>query len=215
MMVLYRNVDRLFAIWQALNPTSYTINQPAGDGTFVINASSIETDTTPLAPFNDASGQTYWTSDGVRNTQTFNYAYPETQRWAFSSDSDYMNSVQNYVNQLYGGVANQLATDTATNGDNSVAIPVSTPTGLAINGKASNSSARGITNGAAQKAMAATPASKAQKSGFNPIRSVLEIAKNAISGKSSSGGDGINGTRDPDHEAEIGKGNGTALTKLS
>lgn len=200
--MLRRNVDRLFAIWQALNPTSYTINQPAGDGTFVITASSIENDTTPLAPFNDATGQTYWTSDGVRKTQTFNYAYPETQRWAFSSDADYTNSVQNAVNQLYGGVANQLAGDQGFN--NFVAMPASTPAAPVIMQKESNGSAHEVTNGA-QKPIAAASTAQTQKSGFHPIRSILGKTKNALSGDSNSGGDG---TRELDLEAEIGKDNG-------
>jgi tyrosinase len=110
-----RNVDRLFAIWQAINPSSYTINEPTQDGTFVIQAGSTETSTTPLAPFADASGTNYWTPEGVRQTETFNYAYPETQRWAFASDSDYQNSVANAVQQLYGGLSNQFTGDEAFN----------------------------------------------------------------------------------------------------
>jgi tyrosinase len=195
-------VDRLFAIWQALNPTSYTINQPAGDGTFAISASSTETDTTPLAPFNDASGQAYWTSDGVRNTETFNYAYPETQRWMFSSDSDYMNSVQNSVNQLYGGVANQFTTDQGFN--NFVAMPASAVAAPAIKEKETNGSAHKATNGSAQKPIAA-PAPETQKPGFHPFRDMLDKVKNTLSGDHSSTGDG---TRGLDLEAEIGKDKG-------
>lgn len=199
----HANVDRLFAIWQALNPTSYTINQPAGDGTFVITASSIETDTTPLAPFNDATGQAYWNSDRVRSTETFNYAYPETQRWAFSSDSDYMNSVQNAVNQLYGAVPSQFAGDQGF-GDNFMAIPASIPAGPVTKEKAGGSSAHEATSGSAQKPIAA-PAPEAHKSGFHPFHDILDKAKHAFSGGSESGGDG---TRGLDLEAEIGKDSG-------
>jgi tyrosinase len=91
-----------------LNPSSYTINKRAGDGTFVINRNSTETATTPLAPFADATGTKYWTSESARQTATFNYAYPETQRWKFSSDADYQNSVRSAVQQLYGGISNQF-----------------------------------------------------------------------------------------------------------
>ena len=190
------NVDRLFAIWQALNPTSYTINQPAGDGTFVITASSTETEATPLAPFNDATGKTFWTSDRVRSTETFNYAYPETQRWAFSSDSDYVDSVQNAVNQLYGAVTNQFAGDQGF--DNFVAMPASTPTPPAIKGKASNGSTNGAASGSAQKPIAA-PAPESHHS--HPIRDMLGKVKESLSGHSGSG----DATRGLDLEAEIGK----------
>ncbi|TAQ88827.1 hypothetical protein B7494_g2828 [Chlorociboria aeruginascens] len=118
------NVDRLFAIWQALNPDSYTINKPSGDGTFVIAANSTETGFTPLAPFNDASGRQYYTSEGVRSTEKFNYAYPETQRWKFGSDDEYKNSIRATVQQLYGGVSNQFLGDQNTN---LFAAPVQVP----------------------------------------------------------------------------------------
>jgi len=103
-----RNVDRLWAIWQALNPTSYTINKRDDAGTFVIKANSTVTATTPLTPFADSTGTKYWTSEGARQTSTFNYAYPETQRWKFSSDAAYQSSVRNAVQQLYGGISNQF-----------------------------------------------------------------------------------------------------------
>ncbi|TVY81027.1 Tyrosinase, partial [Lachnellula suecica] len=102
------NVDRLFAIWQALNPASYTINKRAGDGTFVINSNSTETAATPLAPFFDASGTKNWTSETARQTEVFNYAYPETQRWKFGSDAKYQTSVRSAAQQLYGGISNQF-----------------------------------------------------------------------------------------------------------
>jgi tyrosinase len=111
----HANVDRLFAIWQALNPTSYTISEPAGDGTFTITPETTETATTALAPFKDASGTKYWNSTGVRSTETFNYAYPETQRWLFASDDQYTTSVQTAVQQLYGGVSNQFLGDQTLN----------------------------------------------------------------------------------------------------
>lgn len=46
---------------------------------------------------------------------TFNYAYPETQRWAFTSESTYENSVANAVQQLYGGLSSQFSGEEALN----------------------------------------------------------------------------------------------------
>jgi tyrosinase len=169
----------------------------------VITASSIETATTPLAPFNDATGKTYWNSERVRSTETFNYAYPETQRWAFSSDSDYMNSVQNAVNQLYGAVPSQFAGDQGF-GDNFVAMPASVPAAPATKERAGNGSAHEAASSSAQKPIAA-PAPEAHKSGFHPFRDMLGKAKHALSDDSETGGDG---TRGLDLEAEIGKDNG-------
>jgi hypothetical protein len=179
-------VDRLFAIWQALNPTSYTINKHAGDGTFVINRSSIETATTPLAPFADASGSKYWTSEGARQTTTFNYAYPETQRWAFSNDADYQNSVRNAVQQLYGGISNQFMLMSA---------PSPTPVATTIKAKAEESSA----DGSAQTASTALGVPSAE---HDHLRDLVGTIKEGILGHSKEGTDG---TRGLDLESEIGK----------
>ena len=203
--MLPRNVDRLFAVWQALNPTSYEINQPAGDGTFVISASSVETDKTPLAPFNDASGQKYWTSDGIRDTQTFNYAYPETQRWAFSNDLDYRNSVQNAVNELYGGVVNQLTGNQGLDSVFATSAPVAAVHTTKLN--RTNGPAHETSDGNAEKPLAAAPPNDGHKSGSNPIRNVVGKARSAFLGSSSSVGHGI---REPGIERKLGNNNSTA-----
>ncbi|KAJ8061925.1 hypothetical protein OCU04_009712 [Sclerotinia nivalis] len=104
----HTNVDRQFAIWQALNPNSYAINKPSSDGTFSIESGAQETSTTALTPFNNTTGKTYWTSDGVRSTATFNYAYPETQQWKFLTVQQYQNSVLAAVQKLYGATSNQF-----------------------------------------------------------------------------------------------------------
>lgn len=101
----HANVDRLFAIWQALNPNAYDINKVETDGTFSIRGGTSVTPDTPLAPFNDASGRKFWTSNTSKKTESFNYAYPETQRWKFSTDSLYITSVRQAVFSLYGGVS--------------------------------------------------------------------------------------------------------------
>jgi tyrosinase len=105
MLIEGRNVDRLFAIWQAINPRAYDINKEEIDGTFSITAGTIVDQNTPLPPFNDATGRTPWTSATARRTEAFNYVYPETQRWRFRSDAEYINNVQQTVFQLYGGVS--------------------------------------------------------------------------------------------------------------
>lgn len=190
-------MDRLFAIWQALNPQSYTINKQTSDGTFVIAANSTETATTPLAPFYDASGSKFWNSEGVRSTETFNYAYPETQRWAFGSDSDYANSVQASVQRLYGGVSNQFMGDQGFSlMARSNAQPVTPP----------NDGTRGPAS--VQKPIAEhQDQAAAPHTGFHPFRDVIGKVKDVLNGDSHNG-DTIRGL---DLESEIGKSKASAL----
>ncbi|KAK6580768.1 hypothetical protein PZA11_007004 [Diplocarpon coronariae] len=172
----HANVDRLFAIWQGINPNSYTLNENSGSGTFVIRANSIETETTPLAPFADASGIKYWNSLGVRQTQTFNYAYPETQRWKFASDLEYQNSILDTVQHLYGDLSRQFVA--ATKGENDVksnSTAVNVATNLAtspetiIAERDIEESSAGAQNTAATK----SPASGVESSaGFHPLQKV-------------------------------------------
>ncbi|QSZ31852.1 hypothetical protein DSL72_001421 [Monilinia vaccinii-corymbosi] len=102
------NLDRQFAIWQALNPNSYAINKTSLDGTFSIMSGSQETSSTPLTPFKNATGQAYWDSDGIRHISTLNYAYPETQRWKYATEKDYQTSILAAVQALYGATSNQF-----------------------------------------------------------------------------------------------------------
>lgn len=101
----YSNVDRLFALWQAIHPDgrdSFVTAQPTESGTFTTTVGSTETKTSPLTPFYNAA-DSFWTSDGVRSTLTLGYAYPETQSWNFASPKELQSSVADAVNRLYGG----------------------------------------------------------------------------------------------------------------
>ncbi|KAF9878953.1 hypothetical protein CkaCkLH20_03853 [Colletotrichum karsti] len=106
----HANIDRLFAIWQAVHddpadPLTYVTTKNASEdwGNFVVKAGEPETIRTPLAPFARAAGgeqqqQEFWTSVGVRYTDAFGYAYPETQRSKFPTPKD----VVNELDRLYG-----------------------------------------------------------------------------------------------------------------
>ncbi len=176
--LLKSNVDRLFAIWQAINPTSYTIDETTETGNFVTVAGSVETSSTPLTPFVDASGSNYWTAETVRQTETFNYAYPETQRWAFGSDSDYQNGVADAVQQLYGGLSNQFSGEEAVNlmsvrPSAAAVTPVNQETGEIIH---TNGSGHLHTNEAAS-----VPAQKpVADEGFHPFHHLAERIKDAV-----------------------------------
>jgi tyrosinase len=165
----------------------------------VIQAGSVETSTTPLAPFVDASGTNYWTSEGVRQTETFNYAYPETQRWAFTSDSDYQNSVANAVQQLYGGLSNQFTGEEAVN---LMAAPTPAVAAPAIHEKVETSHSTGATSGgtsdSAQKPVADS------HSGSHLFHNLAERVKGAVHGHKDQDQAERGGL---DLEKEIGKRN--------
>jgi len=70
------NVDRLFALWQAANPTVFV--QPGQEfrGTFVTKPGDTSTSASPLIPFRKAPNAP-WTSDDCRDTKALGYSYPE------------------------------------------------------------------------------------------------------------------------------------------
>ncbi|KAK3309791.1 uncharacterized protein B0T15DRAFT_545814 [Chaetomium strumarium] len=98
------NVDRLWAIWQDLNPDSYMSPRPAPSSTFTAPSGESQTQDTPLEPFWDKSATSFWTSAQIRDTRTtFGYAYPETARWRFPPDQQaYQAALRRAVAALYG-----------------------------------------------------------------------------------------------------------------
>lgn len=55
----------------------------------------------PLTPFWQAQGQ-YWTSNGVRDTRTFGYTYPELVKWSNLSADEKRTRLRTDVNTIYG-----------------------------------------------------------------------------------------------------------------
>lgn len=98
-------VDRCFAMWQILNPNTFVVPEPAIYNTFTQSAGQTQDVNTPLAPFHkDASGD-FWTSNTVRSTEIFGYAYPET---AQNSGNNVTEQVIVAINTLYGPSATAL-----------------------------------------------------------------------------------------------------------
>jgi tyrosinase len=120
----HTNVDRLWAIWGSLNPNSYVEPGEAGRDSFTTRQGTVEDVNTQLKPFWDASGTKFWNSAGVKDTTTFNYAYPETQRWKFANVADYQRNVKSTVAQLYGtgNVVRDFITSGAINSLPSVSL---------------------------------------------------------------------------------------------
>ncbi|KAF3940802.1 Tyrosinase [Dactylella cylindrospora] len=97
------NVDRLFAIWQAIHPTTYVSAQVNGGATYGVPPNTLETRTSNLRPWRGLSGG-LWTSDGVRDTSLFGYGYYETPKWKYSkaTESQYASATRALVERMYG-----------------------------------------------------------------------------------------------------------------
>jgi hypothetical protein len=104
MLILPGNIDRLFAMWQAINPGSYVVEIDSREGTYTWPVNSPENEDTPLTPFHRTAEGQFWKSVDVVKTETFQYAYPETQKWAFPGNNPaYQSSVRTAIKNLYGG----------------------------------------------------------------------------------------------------------------
>ena len=88
----HMNVDRIFALWQAINPNSYGGSQTAPHSTWTIAQGSTQNSNSPLTPFRSSSGS-FWTTSQVRQMSTFRYTYPEFQN---------SGSIISQVRALYG-----------------------------------------------------------------------------------------------------------------
>ena len=96
------NIDRIFAMWQALGNTSYVEPGVTGVGNFSFPKGGIENVNTPLKPFWDKSGVNFWTSEGVQSTRTFGYDYLETQSWHFKTPAEFQQFIRGLIVANYG-----------------------------------------------------------------------------------------------------------------
>ncbi|KAI0854170.1 Di-copper centre-containing protein [Daldinia vernicosa] len=108
------NVDRQFAIWQALNVDNKDNwferqdEQLVDNGTWSIEKGSTDTPKTPLTPFHKDTEGTYFTSDDIRDWTQWGYSYPELQPWLPKYKPEgkfdkqlYLNDIQNQLKKLY------------------------------------------------------------------------------------------------------------------
>lgn len=96
------NIDRLFAIWQVINPNTYVTPQVNNGGTYGLPPGTQENRGTALYPWRGLNTN-FWTSDSVRDTSTFGYGYFETPKWRYKNNpTGYANYVRSRVNALYG-----------------------------------------------------------------------------------------------------------------
>lgn len=94
--LLHTNIDRMTAMWQALNPDSWVTNHSNPTATFTSNAGAYADEHTPLHPFHRNKAGDFWTSASVRDHTVFGYTYPEL---VGLSEED---TLVRRVNQLYG-----------------------------------------------------------------------------------------------------------------
>ncbi|KAH8808502.1 hypothetical protein F5884DRAFT_373546 [Xylogone sp. PMI_703] len=95
----HANVDRLFAIWEALYPDQFLESAKDIYGTFTIPTNSNDTIDTPLTPFSK-DGTAFFTSTGVRSMSVFGYTYPEIQDWN-QTPTQLKANVTSQINKLY------------------------------------------------------------------------------------------------------------------
>lgn len=95
----HTNMDRITAMWQALNPDSYVKPVPNMEGDFVIPPGTVEDINSPLRPFRKDEN-TFYTAKTARSTRTFGYTYPEIEDWDVSKEQLQKN-VRRRVNELY------------------------------------------------------------------------------------------------------------------
>jgi tyrosinase len=95
----HTNVDRLFAMYQVVQPTTgNTLVTPGNINSNMAqwNAGEPKNSFTPLKPFTKNTNGDYFTSEDIRNTRVLGYVYPET------NGNPTANSVRSAVNSLYG-----------------------------------------------------------------------------------------------------------------
>ncbi|KAF2012125.1 Di-copper centre-containing protein [Aaosphaeria arxii CBS 175.79] len=93
----HANVDRLFAIWEALNPNSYVRGMENTFATWTYPGGSFADANTALTPFRKDDQGNFWSSSDVRWITTLGYTYPE-----FNDLTDGAATLVSRVNSLYG-----------------------------------------------------------------------------------------------------------------
>ena len=97
----YSNLDRIFALWQAVYPDAYITPHVNKLGTFSTAANTLESEDSLLTPFSlDSTGKMH-SATTARYTTNFGYTYPELPDWTMSKEELIWN-VTNTIRRLYG-----------------------------------------------------------------------------------------------------------------
>ncbi|RVD89614.1 uncharacterized protein DFL_000614 [Arthrobotrys flagrans] len=88
------NVDRIFTMWQTLNPDAYKFSGRTRMGTWAVPFNTVVDEKTPLYPFRK-SADAFFTGADVEDPKQFGYSYAET-------DSGNSRDTLIAINKLYG-----------------------------------------------------------------------------------------------------------------
>lgn len=83
----HTNVDRLYAIWMAINPGKLMAPLAHESGTMSIPSGNNDNTDTPLWPFTSDATGTVYTSSSIYELSTFGYTYPEIGDWSQTVES--------------------------------------------------------------------------------------------------------------------------------
>lgn len=98
----HANVDRVFAIWEAVYPDQFTVPWNTTQSDYVIPIGTTVDVNTLLYPFHIDDHGTLFTSADVRSTKSFGYSYPEVMDWSMNNDPATLKAnVTAVVNQIY------------------------------------------------------------------------------------------------------------------
>ncbi|CAK7220176.1 hypothetical protein SBRCBS47491_004101 [Sporothrix bragantina] len=99
-------VDRVFALWQILNPDSWVLPTAAALASYTTVAGQVQDSKTPLTPFYKSNNGSFWNSDDVRDMSVFGYTYddmiefPRTSLYSANATAQARAAV--LINTLYG-----------------------------------------------------------------------------------------------------------------
>ncbi|KAJ7829831.1 photo-regulated tyrosinase [Mycena leptocephala] len=101
-------VDRLLALWSAMNPDVWVTPGPAIEGTFTIPWDASLTVDTDLTPF-WRDQEHYWSSADVKTTAVFNYRYTDFDNLDMTDRNAVYNSIYTTVSRLYNKQVSRLS----------------------------------------------------------------------------------------------------------
>jgi tyrosinase len=101
----HANIDRLFAMWQALYPSSWISPTPAIVNSYTTSVGEIQDSKTALTPFYAKTDGTFWDSDMVRDPKVLGYSYQEVAGLSLTGgkgNGKVQSHVRTAINKLYG-----------------------------------------------------------------------------------------------------------------
>ncbi|CAK7237697.1 hypothetical protein SEUCBS140593_010079 [Sporothrix eucalyptigena] len=99
-------VDRVFALWQILNPDSWVMPTAAPLASYTTAAGDIQNSKTALTPFYKSYNGTFWNSDDVRDMGVFGYTYDDMAEFPraslYEANATAQAQAAVLINTLYG-----------------------------------------------------------------------------------------------------------------